>query len=101
MSLPNFQSDDQVFQLMQNAWATQLNPLLKNPLSNGIILQSQSLATGANVVNHKLGRKLQGWFMVRQRASANIFDTQDTNTSPTLTLNLTSSAPVVVDIYVF
>lgn len=96
-----FQSDDTNMQLMQTSWASSLNPLLKNAVLQGVLLKDVSLASGANVVNHKLGRKLQGWVLVRKRAAGDIYDTQDTNSTPALTLNLNSSAAIVVDLYVF
>ena len=101
MSLPIFQSDSKEMSMLQTQWASQLNPVLTNPFLQGRVLKSVVLASGANVVNHGLGRKLQGWVPVRLRASATLYDTQDTNTSPALTLNLTASAAVTVDIYVF
>lgn len=82
-------------------WASELNPLLAAPQNNSSILRSVSLVVGANVVNHLLGRPLQGWKIVRQRAAASIYDTQDSNQTPALTLQLTSSAAVSVDIEVF
>lgn len=100
-NLPQFQTDDRDFQLMQSAWATAINPLLRNAALNGSLIQNVVLVTGSNQVNHKLGRKLQGWFIVRQRAAASVYDQQDSNTSPALTLSLVSSANVNVDIYVF
>ncbi len=87
--------------LMQTRWSSILNPVLINPVVNGILLSGVSLSTGSNTINHKLGRKLQGWCLTRVRASAAIYDTQDSNTMPELTLKLTSSANVTVDIYVF
>jgi len=88
--------------MAQNKWASILNPLLKNPASNPSILQNISLASGANSINHKLGQPLQGWYIVRmQDAFAEIYDTQNSNQTPQLTLNLNASAPVVVDIAVF
>lgn len=84
-----------------NKWASILNPIVSNPANNSLILKNQSLTTGANVINHKLGRILQGWIIVRQRALASVYDTQDTNQMPQLTLNLVSSANVTVDIEVF
>lgn len=87
--------------LMQTQWAQQLDPVVSNQLVNGILLQSVFLSTGANSINHKLGRKLIGWVVTRKRASAEIYDTQDTNSMPQLTLNLNSSAPVTVDIWCF
>lgn len=101
MALPIFTTDDKNMLLLQTNWATLLNPLLKSPMLLGQVLKSEQLATGVNIINHKLGRKLQGWSIVRQRGSASIYDQQDTNSSPQLTLALVSSAAVSVDIYVF
>lgn len=86
---------------MQTAWASQLNPVISNPSSQSLILQSVSLASGDNTINHLLGRKLQGWKIVRQRAAATFFDKQDSNSAPQLTLALNASGAVVVDIEVF
>jgi hypothetical protein len=85
----------------QNTWATALDPIINFAPNRGLLLSNIALASGANVVNHKLGRKLQGWIPVRVRASATLYDTQDTNQMPQLTLNLTASAAVVVDLWVF
>lgn len=103
MALTQFNGGDLSFQLLQDSWAAKLEPLLKNPVNNVTILKNVSLlaASNPNVVNHLLGRKLQGWFIVRQRAAASVYDAQDTNQSPTLTLNLRTSADVTVDIAVF
>ena len=99
--LPYFQSSDRILSQLQTAWASLINPVITLPQSQGIILPNVSLASGANVVNHMLGRKLQGWQIVRQRASATIYDTQDLNQTPQLTLNLTASGAVVVNLFVF
>lgn len=82
-------------------WASQLDPILASPQNNSSILKSVPLISGSNVVNHLLGKNLQGWKLVRQRAAATIYDAQDSNQTPALTLVLVSSAPVVVDIEVF
>lgn len=92
--------DRNVNQLQQNITQA-LNPMLKNPLLNGYILTEISLAAGANIIEHGLGRPLIGWFLVRRRANESVYDTQDSNTSPSTTLQLTASGAVVVDIYVF
>jgi hypothetical protein len=86
---------------LQDNIANFIEPLGNNVLLSGIILKNVALAVGSNTIQHGLGRLLLGWFIVRQRASASIYDTQDTNPSPTTTLRLTSSAVVVVNIYVF
>lgn len=101
MSLAQFQGGDRPFQMMQNSWAKDLNPVLLVPLNSGVSLKSVSLASGDNSVNHLLGRNLQGWFIIRQRASASVYDKQDSNQHPALTLTLNASAAVVVDLFVF
>lgn len=99
--LPIFNSDDQSLSLMQTAWASQLNPVLAAPFLQGILLKNVTLVAGDNTVNHKLGRKLQGWVLSRVRAAATIYDKQDSNQMPALTLVLNTDADVVVDLYVF
>lgn len=78
-----------------------LQPVFNTPTLGGNLLTQQTLAIGINNINHGLGRTLNGWQIVRQRAQANIWDSQDANKTPQLTLALNSSAAVVCDIYVF
>lgn len=100
--LTQFQNDDMTFQQMQNSWAAILNPALAKEILNGNLVRNQVLVMGANVINHGLGRKLQGWMVTRLRDSfVQIYDTQDSNSMPNLTLNLNASAPVVVDVWCF
>lgn len=101
MALPIFHSEDRNFQMMQTQWASQLNPVIAKPQVQSSILKNVTLTSGTNTINHLLGRPLQGWKIVRQRGPASIYDLQDTNQMPNLTLVLNSSAGVVVDIEVF
>lgn len=87
--------------MLQTTWAKQLNPLLANPTLDTVLLKNISLAAGTNVINHRLGRILQGWNPTRMRSPATLYDTQDTNQTPQLTLTLISSADVVIDLVVF
>lgn len=87
--------------IAQDRWASQLNPLLANPANNSIILPDVLLANGTTIVNHRLGRKLQGWKIVRQRGAASIYDQQDSNQTPDLTLVLVSNAAISVNLEVF
>ena len=86
---------------MQNRWAAILNPVISNPSSQSHILHNLVLGMGSNVINHLLGRKLVGWRIVRLRAAATVYDTQDASVHPDLTLTLVASAPVTVDLEVF
>src|SRR5271165_3872674 len=78
-----------------------LNPVFNTPTLGGTLLTSQVLAVGTNTINHGLNRNLNGWQLVRQRANAQIWDSQDSNKSPASTLILNSTAAVTIDIYVF
>jgi len=101
MGLPSYYTTDVSLSLLQSNWASLLDPLLDNPITKGLILENVQLVSGTNTINHKLGRKLKGWWIVRQRSAANIYDTQDTNPTPAVNLKLTSDANVSVDILVF
>jgi len=101
MSLPIYKTEDTSLTLMQTSWAGQLNPIISLPQNSGILLKQISLKTGDNTIDHKLGRNLQGWQLVRVRAAATIYDKQDSNQLQSRTLVLNSSTPVVVDIFVF
>lgn len=87
--------------LSKTKWASTLNPLLANPLVNGRIIPGVVLVTGANVINHGLGRKLQGYFVVLNDANETFWDNQATNSMPDLTLVLNASGPATVSLYVF
>lgn len=85
-------------ELLETQWASQLNPLLANPMNAVSILSSILLAVGINVINHKLGRKPQGWFLTDINGAAVIYRSSAFND---LTLTLTSDAAVTVNIGVF
>lgn len=84
--------------LMQTRWASLLNPVLVNPTNNISIVKDVSLAIGDNVINHLLGQKMQGWFLVDINAASTIYRSQPMND---LTLTLNSSAVCTVSIGVF
>ena len=76
--------------------------LLKDPFNQSILLKNVKLISGQNnIINHLLGRKLIGWSIVRKRGPGDIWDEQDSNTIPNLTLLLSTSQDVVVDIRVY
>ena len=101
MSLPIYLTQNKDLGLMQTGWAQQLNPVIQNPLTQGILLKNVPLVSGANVINHLLGRKLQGWIVTRIQGAFTLYDTQSSNPMPELTLQLVSSAASQVDLYVF
>lgn len=84
-----------------NKWASLLNPLLASPIVNGQLLTGIALINGTTIVNHKLGRKIQGYIVVGSSAAATIHDSQATNQMPQLTLQLISNAATTVALWVF
>lgn len=100
-SIAKVQTDDRLINQLQSNILPPLKTLINNPSLLGVILTQVSLANGTTVIQTTLNRTLQGWYIVRQRASAIIYDTQDTNPNPQSTLILVSNAAVVCDIYVF
>lgn len=95
------QTSDRILNQLQSNIAYALNPILTNPATQGRILRAVALKSGANVVQHGLGAPLTGWIPVRIRGAATLYDTQDSNQTPSSTLLITSSAAVTVDLYVF
>jgi hypothetical protein len=84
--------------MMQTRWKSLIDVLLKNLLTQGQLLSGVELASGTTAVNHLLGRKMIGWAIVDQDASANIYRSAPMNDQ---TLTLTSSATVTVNLWVF
>lgn len=101
MALPIFQTTIRELSMMETQWSSQLNPILAAPNVAPAILKKVSLVTGSNTINHLLGVALQGWRIVRLRANVSVYDGQDSNPTPTQTLILISSGPVVIDLEVF
>lgn len=98
MSLPTFNDDNKNLMLMQSNWSAQLNPVLSNPMTNASILKGIVLATGANVINTRLGTKAQGWFITDIDAAVTVYRSAPFNN---LTLTLTSSGPATINLAVF
>lgn len=98
MALPQFQTNLLELAQMQNTWASVLNPLINQPLSKALILPDVKLVSGANVINTKLSRKLQGWMIVDIDSAVQIYRSAPKND---LTLTLTSSGSATVSILVY
>lgn len=84
-----------------NKWGAILDPVVANPIINGLQLQNISLINGLNEVNHKLGRKLQGWIITSINGIAMIYDAQASNQRPDLTLSLVSDNDVTISLWVY
>jgi len=56
---------------------------------------------GKNVVNHKLGQKLQGYVVVLNSADATFYDMQSLNPNQDKTLIIVASSAATVSLIVF
>lgn len=79
-------------------WKSILDPVIAAPMMSVQILESVSIANGVTVINHKLGRTQQGWFLTDVNGAAAIYRSASFNDK---TLTLTSNAAVTVNIGVF
>lgn len=98
MQLPQFQSDSTNMNQMQQKWASILNPVIANPITNPVILNGVSLKTGSNVINTTLGQKTQGWFITDINAAVTVYRSAPFND---LTLTLTSSGAAICNLVIY
>ena len=96
--LPVFQTTLQPLMLMQNKWASIINPTLASPLSQPSMLTDISIVSGNNVIYHKLGQLPVGWIISDVNASVSIYRNAPFNTS---TLTLHSNGAAVISLIVF
>ena len=100
--LKKLKLQERPLQQLQDNVDIALNQVVNRELLDGQILQNISLsASGVNEIEHKLGRELLGWMVVRSRAQSTVWDNQDDNVRQSATLLLNASADVVVDLWVF
>lgn len=102
IKLPNQQTSDRQLNTYQTALSSALQPITSNPIAACTIITSINLVAGQpTVIPIGLSQPLQGWFVVRLRNNAVVWDIQDGNPSPSQTLVLNTTADVTVDIAIF
>lgn len=107
IKLPLLQAQDPVVNRYQTQLQGALAPITGNPAASAqqVMVNGSAnitLTTGAPVyIPIGLSAPLQGWFLVRNKASSIVWDTQDENPNPDKTLILNTSANTVVQIMVF
>jgi hypothetical protein len=84
---------------MQSQWKSLLDPLIANPITNGLQIDGITLVANTPlIVNHSLGQVPSGWFIVDNQTYAPVKRTQPFNTK---TITLESNANCVVSIWIF
>lgn len=84
---------------MQDAIKSVLDPVTRHVLLQGNLLRSVALMSGANTLNHGLGRKYVSWLHGNESAAATL--TVGTSPDPTKYLVVVASEPITCDLYVF
>ena len=74
-------------------------PIIQCPIIDGTLLTGVQLSGAQTAVEHKLNREFLGYIITKQSANAVIW--QSSLDLPKRFINLTASAPVTVDIWVF
>lgn len=76
--------------------------ILGSQILDGVLLTDIELTTGvSNNIEHKLGREIIGYIIVKKNANSIIWDSQDTNKLSNLTLVLNCSANVKISLWIF
>lgn len=97
-NLPIFQTQDQTLMLLQTKWKQEITPAIQSPLIQGQLISDISLINGVTTINHKLSRKMIGWYVVDIDASAAIYRSQPLNDK---TLTLTCNTACTINLWVF
>lgn len=87
------------WELANPKWAATINPVLANPIVNGNLIENFHVGSGNNVINHSLGRKIQGYQVVRNSANVTFYDAE--SSQPSLTFILIASGAATISLYVF
>lgn len=105
MTLPSFRTvsiEDRALSRFQDNVATALKPALAQEDAGASVATMVRLTAGVtNPVAHGLGRVLRGWQLAGLNADARVWDSQSTNPTPELTLDLHCSATCIVALRVW
>lgn len=97
-AIPLVQTTDRTVNQLQQNIKQAVEPLLTNPVNNGVLLTNISLSSGTNTIQHGLGRTMQGWMVADVTSAATIYRSAQFSST---TLTLTSSAATTVNLYIF
>jgi hypothetical protein len=87
---------------LQDSVANALNPIIKKEIIDGQLLENLALATSQdNLIQHKLGRNLRGYIIVRKNALADVYEQPVPNNLTELQLNLHTTQTVTISLWVF
>lgn len=86
---------DSVMNRFQDNVQSAVDPLLKLPISDGVLLEGIALVSGVdNDINHTLGRQPRLWFVADIQQDANVW--RDSWTSAILTLRTDANCTIAL-----
>lgn len=92
---------EDLVQVQENIEQT-FSSLLRVPQLNGVLLRDISLQSGQNNrIEHKLGRSVIGYTVIRKDAPATIYDTKSSKVSDQNILLLNTDLNTTIDIWIF
>ena len=77
---------------IEQAVANTLDPIVAIPWMGGVLLEDVSLTSGANTIDHKLGREIRGWFVVRIQGATATYPVETASDSTSLSLTIGANA---------
>ena len=94
-------TDDKDLQAFQDKMETFVVPFVNCAIIDGVLHNDLQLQSGSVYsLEHRLGRALRGWIVVKKSATADVWDSQATNPIKS-TLLLNCSANVTISVWVF
>lgn len=94
-------TDDQEVTRLQSHLKTVLNPLLELPISDGVLIKDLTINTADTLIEHKLGRRPEGFLITRLKSNSVIYESATANNEATRLIILIASATATADIYFF
>jgi len=95
-------TDDPLQQRLQDSIAQSFQQFEKLPQLDSVIVKDITLSSAIdNLVEHKLGREIVGWQIIRQNANAVVYESTTINTTPSSFVILKASATCTVSILFF
>ncbi len=83
--------------MIQEAVAASINPVIRQPIVDGVLIEGITITTAGLAVSHLLGRQPRGWFVVDKTTDANVWRTA----WDSRLLTLDASATTVVSLWIF
>lgn len=100
--IPSFRTtktSDRDLDKVQDSLSRIFNSIQTKEILDGRLIQDVSIVSGANEINHGLGKPIRGWIVVRKNANQTVYDS--VSSTPDSTFILNASGTVTISLWVF